>query len=170
MALRKIITSQDPVLRKKSRPVEVFDEKLGLLLDDLKETMYKYEGVGLAAVQVGVLKGAIVIDVGEGPIELVNPVIIKTKGSQEDSEGCLSFPNQYGIVERPYEVTVRARNRKGEEVEYTGTGLLARAFCHEIDHLDGVLFVDHVKEMLEPERPRRRRVFDRLERRGGGQA
>ena len=166
MALRKIVTSKDPILRKKSRTVEAFDEKLGILLDDMKETMYKHEGVGLAAVQVGILKRAIVIDVGEGLIELINPVIIKTKGSQEDSEGCLSFPNEFGLVERPNEVTVRAQNRKGETIEYSGTGLLARAFCHEIDHLDGVLFVDRAKEVLEPEhnRPRRRRFFDRLER------
>ncbi|MGI5893651.1 MAG: peptide deformylase [Candidatus Merdivicinus sp.] len=164
MALRKIVTGEDPILRKKSREVTEFDQKLATLLGDMAETMYQHEGVGLAAVQVGILKRVVVIDVGEGLLELINPVIIKTRGSQEDSEGCLSFPNEFGIVERPNEVTVKAQNRDGEEVEYTGTGLLARAFCHEIDHLDGIVFKDHVKEMLPPERPKRRRFFDRTER------
>lgn len=163
MALRKIVTGQDPVLRKISRSVVAFDERLWTLLDDMAETMYHAEGVGLAAVQVGILKRAVVIDVGEGRIELLNPVIISTKGRQEDSEGCLSFPNEFGIVERPYQVTVHAQNRKGEQIEITGTGLLARALCHEIDHLDGIVFKDHVKEMLEPERPRRKRFFSRSE-------
>ncbi len=156
MALRKIVTGEDPVLRKTSRAVENFDEKLGVLLDDMAETMYKNEGVGLAAVQVGVLKRVVTIDIGEGLLELVNPVITETKGSQEDSEGCLSFPNEYGIVERPNHVTVKAFDRNGNPVEYSGTGLLARAFCHELDHLDGVVFKDKVKEMLEPEPPKKR--------------
>lgn len=156
MALRKIVTGQDPVLRKTSRTVENFDEKLAILLDDMAETMYKNEGVGLAAVQVGVLKRVVTIDIGEGLLELVNPVITEAKGSQEDSEGCLSFPNEYGIVERPNQVTVKAFDRNGNPVEYSGTGLLARAFCHELDHLDGVVFKDKVKEMLEPEPPKKR--------------
>ena len=156
MALRKIVTGEDPVLRKTSRTVENCDEKLGVLLDDMAETMYKAEGVGLAAVQVGILKRVVTIDVGDGLIELVNPVITESSGTQEDSEGCLSFPNEFGIVERPNQVTVKAFDRSGKPVEYHGTGLLARAFCHEIDHLDGVVFKDKVKEMLEPEPPKKR--------------
>ena len=165
MALRVIVTGKDPILRKISRPVEVFDQKLWTLLDDMAETMYKYEGVGLAAVQVGILKRVVTINVGEGRIELVNPEIVEAQGSVEDSEGCLSFPEEYGIVERPAKVIVKALDRYGKPQELTGTGLLARAFCHEIDHLDGVVFKDKVKEMLIPEepRPRRRRFFDRHE-------
>ena len=163
MALRVVVTGEDPILRKTSRPVEVFDEKLWTLLDDMAATMYKYEGVGLAAVQVGILKRVVTINVGEGLIELVNPVIVETQGSVEDSEGCLSFPNEFGIVERPAKVVVKAQDRFGKPVEYSGSGLLARAFCHEIDHLDGVVFKDKAKEMLEPEerRPRRHRLFER---------
>ena len=156
MALRKIVTGEDPLLRKTSKPVEVFDEKLWTLLDDMAETMYRNEGVGLAAVQVGILRRVVVIDVGDGKIELINPIIIKTRGRQEDSEGCLSFPNEYGLVERPNFVTVKAQDRNGVDQEYSGSGLLARAFCHEIDHLDGIIFKDHIRED-EPEIPRRRR-------------
>ena len=156
MAIRNVVKKGDEVLKKVSRPVEKFDEKLWELLDDMAETMYKNEGVGLAAVQVGVLKRVVTIDVGEGLIELVNPEIIEAKGSQEDSEGCLSFPNEFGIVERPNEVKVKAFDRNGNPVEYTGAGLLARAFCHELDHLDGIVFKDKVKEMLEPEPPKKR--------------
>lgn len=158
MALREVITEQDETLRKKSRPVENFDSKLHQLLDDMAETMYKYEGVGLAAVQVGVLKRAIVIDVGEGIIELINPEILKATGSQEDSEGCLSCPGEYAIVERPDRVEVRAFDRNGKEYTKVGTGLLARAFCHEIDHLDGIIFKDRAKGMQTPDdRPRRKK-------------
>ncbi len=165
MALREIITEEDEILRKKSRTVERFDAKLHQLLDDMAQTMYKHEGVGLAAVQVGVLKRAIVIDVGEGLIELINPEIIKATGSQEDSEGCLSFPGEYGIVERPDRVEVRALDRNGKEFTKIGTGLLARAFCHEIDHLDGVLFIDRVKKMDTPaEKPHRKKIGVRLKR------
>ena len=164
MALRKIITGEDPTLRKTSKPVEIFDEKLWTLLDDMAETMYRNEGVGLAAVQVGILRRVVVIDVGDGRIELINPVIVKTRGRQEDSEGCLSFPNEYGLVERPNFVTVKAQDRHGAEQEYSGTGLLARAFCHEIDHLDGIVFKDHVRQE-EPELARRRkRRFERTVR------
>ncbi len=158
MALREIVTGSDPLLRKVSRPVEAFDEKLWTLLDDMAETMYKNEGVGLAAVQVGILKRVVTINVGDGLIELVNPRIVETHGCIEDSEGCLSFPNEFGIVPRPAKVVVEAQDRHGNLRTLTGTGLLARAFCHEIDHLDGVVFKDKVKEMLAPEerRPRRR--------------
>lgn len=162
MALREVITEKDEILRKKSRPVEKFDEKLHELLDDMAQTMYKYEGVGLAAVQVGVLKRVVVIDVGEGIIELVNPEIIKATGRQEDSEGCLSCPGEYGIVERPDWVEVRAFDRNGNEYIKAGTGLLARAFCHEIDHLDGIIFKDKAKMMQTPaEKPVRKKILVR---------
>ena len=150
MAIRNMVYEGDPLLRKTSREVTAFDERLGTLLDDMAETMYQQSGVGLAAVQVGVLRRAVVIDIGEGKIELVNPMILETSGSQVGSEGCLSFPGQFGIVERPDAVTVKAQNRKGEWFEVTGTALLARALCHEIDHLDGIVFTDHATRMLEP--------------------
>ena len=142
MAIRKIVTMGDEVLRKKSRPVVNFNEKLWQLLDDMKDTMNKAEGVGLAAVQVGVLRRAIVIDVGEGLMELINPEIIEVSGEQEGQEGCLSVPGRWGIVKRPNYVKLRAQNRKGQWKLYEGTELKARAFCHEIDHLDGKLFID----------------------------
>ena len=144
MALRTILLEDDELLRKHSREVTVIDQKILSLLDDMKETMAKANGVGLAAPQVAVLKRLVVIDVGEGPIELINPVIISSEGSCVDAEGCLSVPGVYGEVERPERVTVKAKNRNGEEFTITGEGLLARAFCHEIDHLDGKLFTDKV--------------------------
>ena len=149
MALRKIICIEDELLRKKSRPVEKFDEKLHKLLDDMAETMYNANGVGLAAPQVGILRRVVVIDVGDGNVyELINPEIISTSGEVVDAEGCLSVPGRRGKVARPEKVTVRAINRKGEECEYTGTGLLARAFCHEIDHLDGKRYRDKMIEEI----------------------
>ena len=147
MAIRNMVYEGDPLLRKTSREVTAFDGKLATLLDDMFETMVQQSGVGLAAVQVGILRRAVVIDVGEGKIELVTPTILKTSGSQVGSEGCLSFPGQFGIVERPDAVTVRAQDRNGEWFELTGTGLLARALCHEIDHLDGIVFIDHATRM-----------------------
>ena len=142
MAIRKIVTLGDEVLRKKSRPVVKFDEKLWQLLDDMKDTMDKAEGVGLAAVQVGVLRRVIVIDVGDGLMELINPEIIEVSGEQEGQEGCLSLPGRFGIVKRPNYVKLRAQNRKGQWKLHEGTELKARAFCHEIDHLDGTLYID----------------------------
>ncbi len=142
MAIRNIVKQGDSILRKTSRTVLKFDERLHTLLDDMKETMYEAEGVGLAAVQVGVLRRVCVIDIGEGLIELVNPVIIDTEGEQLETEGCLSLPGNYKTTSRPMKVTVRAQNRNGENITVSGEGLLARAFCHEIDHLDGVLFID----------------------------
>lgn len=142
MAIRNIVKIGDPVLRKTSRKVEKFDEKLFCLLDDMKETMYAAEGVGLAAVQVGILRRVVVLDVGDGLIELINPEIVETQGEQEDYEGCLSLPGETGIVVRPEFVKVRAQNRKGQWKLYTGTGLKARCFCHEIDHLDGIVYKD----------------------------
>lgn len=152
MAIRKIVTLGDDVLRKTSRPVVKFDEKLWQLLDDMKDTMYKADGVGLAAVQVGVLRRVIVIDVGEGPMELINPEIIEVSGEQTGQEGCLSLPGRFGIVTRPDYVKLRAQNRKGQWKLYEGTELKARAFCHEIDHLDGQLYIDvETKELSADE-------------------
>lgn len=142
MALRIIKTEEDPILRKKSRPVTEFNDRLFTLLDDMKDTMYKAEGVGLAAVQVGVLRRAVVIDCGDGFLELINPEIIKSSGRQKETEGCLSLPNKSGVTLRPSKVKVRAQDRNGEWHEYDGTDLKARCFCHEIDHLDGILFTD----------------------------
>ncbi len=142
MAVRTIRKDGDEVLRKVSRKVEVIDDRILTLLDDMKETMYKAEGAGLAAPQVGVLRRVVVIDIGEGPIELINPVIVYESGEQLEEEGCLSIPGVRGQVKRPAKVIVRALNRKGETVELTGTELLAVAFCHEIDHLNGILFTD----------------------------
>ncbi|TDT61641.1 peptide deformylase [Fonticella tunisiensis] len=146
MALRQMRIMGDEILRKKSRPVEKIDDRIKSLIDDMVETMYHEDGVGLAAPQVGVLKRIIVIDVGEGPIKLINPEIIDSEGTQTEEEGCLSIPGERGIVERPAEVKVKALNENGEEVIIEGTGLLARALCHEIDHLDGILFVDRIKK------------------------
>lgn len=147
MALRRIIIDDDSVLRKKCREVEKFDEKLAILLDDMAETMHDAEGVGLAAPQVGILRRVVVVDIGDGVIELVNPEIISKKGRQEGQEGCLSYPNQYGTVCRPMEVEVKAYDRHGKPFTIKGKELLARAFCHEIDHLNGIVFKDLVSEM-----------------------
>lgn len=144
MALRKIVMFGDSILNKKSRVVDKFDDRLAQLIDDMAETMYHENGVGLAAVQVGILKRVIVIDVGNGLLELVNPEIIKTEGSQHNREGCLSFPGRFGTTERPMKVQVKAQDRNGTWHIYTGEGLLAMAFCHETDHLDGVLFTAHL--------------------------
>ncbi len=144
MALRNIVKLGDEVLRKICRTQLTFDQKLWDLLDDMADTMYSAEGVGLAAPQVGILRRICVIDIGEGLIELVNPVITEKSGSQTGSEGCLSVPNRFEEVERPQKVTVRAQNRKGENIEIKGEGFLARALCHEIDHLDGILYIDRI--------------------------
>ena len=150
MAIRNVVKEPDEVLRKTARPVEKFDEKLSQLIDDMFETMYEKDGVGLAAPQIGILRRICVIDIGEGPIELVNPEIIKQSGKQNETEGCLSCPGKWGVTERPKKVKVRAFNRKGIQYEITGTDLLARALCHEIDHLDGVVFLDRViSEVIE---------------------
>ena len=152
MALRNIVKTGDPILTKVCRPVEKFDNKLAILLDDMYETMVKANGVGLAGPQVGLLRRLCVIDVGDenGRLELINPVITEMNGSEEDVEGCLSFPGDFGLVERPQKVKVSAQNRTGETFEIEGEGLLARALCHEIDHLDGILFVTKVTRMLDP--------------------
>ena len=152
MALRKIVTLEDPVLRKTSRKVEKFDKRLWDLLDDMKDTLYNANGAGLAAVQVGVLRRVVVIDVGDGYIELVNPEITeRSEETQEETEGCLSIPGEYGITVRPQWVKVKAQNREGKWVVYKGEGLKARCFCHELDHLDGILYIDNAVEMYEDE-------------------
>ncbi len=152
MAIRNIRTENDPILRKKSRIVDNFDEKLWQLLDDMKETMEKAEGVGLAAVQVGILKRVVVIDVGDGLMELVNPEIIEKDGIQCGAEGCLSLPGKQGTTIRPMTVKVKAQNRNGNWFVYKGTELKAKAFCHEIDHLDGVLYIDKLASNDEIEK------------------
>lgn len=157
MAKRALVFSPDELLRKRSREVTSFDARLATLLDDMAETMYAADGVGLAAVQVGVLRRAVVIDCGEKRYELINPEILETSGEQTGAEGCLSFPDQYGEVTRPNYVKVRAQDRRGNWYEAEGEGLLARAFCHEIDHLDGVLFPDHATQMFEPKKEPKRK-------------
>ena len=150
MAILNIIEEGDPLLRKTSRPVEEITPRIITLLDDMIDTMRKADGCGLAAVQVGVLRRVVVIEVEEGEvIELINPRIVAYSGHQCDTEGCLSIPGKWGKTNRPMNVVVRALNRHGEEVEYRGEGLLARAFCHELDHLDGKLFIDVVQGPLE---------------------
>lgn len=144
MAIRNIRQEGDEILKKKSKEIDVVDDKIRELMDDMVETMHKYDGVGLAAVQVGILKRVIVIDLyDEKPIiKLANPVILKTKGKQKVDEGCLSFPNKFVQVERPNEVTVEGLNENGDKVKITGTGLLAQALLHEIDHLNGIVLTD----------------------------
>lgn len=144
MALRNIRKNGDEILRKRSREVkEIRDRELSLL-NDMLETMYAAEGVGLAAPQVGILKRMVVIDVGEGPVKLINPEIIEMSGSCIDYEGCLSIPGEQGRVDRPDTVTVSALNEKGEKIKITGNDFFARALCHEIDHLEGILFIDRM--------------------------
>ena len=158
MAIREIRLQTDEILKKKSREVEVVDDRIREILNDMDETMHSANGVGLAAVQVGILKRMIVIDVnydGTPSIKLVNPVIVKQKGEQEVEEGCLSFPNQFAKVIRPKEVIVKGLNENGKPVTIKAKDLLAQALCHEIDHLNGVLFVDKMEEgtlqYLDPE-------------------
>lgn len=149
MAIRNIRTEEDAILRKKSRRVENFDERLFELLDDMADTMYHAEGVGLAAVQVGVLRRIVVIDVGDGLIELINPEITDEEGAQCDLEGCLSLPGKQGYTIRPKTVKVKAQNRDGNWCVYKGSDLKAKAFCHEIDHLDGILYTDNLASQEE---------------------
>lgn len=149
MAIREIRKQGDEVLYKKCKEVKNFDNKLHILLDDMYDTMKKQEGAGLAAPQVGILKRAVVIDVGEGRIELINPEIIEESGEQTGSEGCLSVPGVWGEVTRPNKVTVKAQDRNGKWFKLTGEGLLARAICHETEHLDGKLFLDRVTKFID---------------------
>ena len=149
MALRKVRVMGDDVLRKKCKEVKEVNERTKVLIDDMFDTMYEENGVGLAAPQVGILKRIVVIDIGEGKIELVNPKIVKAEGSQTGQEGCLSVPGVWGEVERPNEVTVEAFDRNGNKFQVSGTELLARAFCHELDHLEGELFLDKATKIEE---------------------
>ena len=144
MAIRNLRYEKDEILKKKSREVDTIDEKTQILIDDMIETMYKYNGVGLSAVQVGILKRVVVIDIedGTGVKVLINPKITKTKGEQEVEEGCLSFPNQYAKMIRPKEVTVEALDRNGKKITIKAKDLLAQAIAHECDHLDGIVFID----------------------------
>ena len=142
MAIRKIVKGGDAFLLRKSRPVEKFDDRLAQLLDDLADTMQAAKGCGLAAVQVGVLRRAFVIDTGDGLLELCNPAIIHREGRQREQEGCLSFPGEYGDTVRPAVVKIKAQNRDGKWCFYKADGLKARAFCHECDHLDGIVITE----------------------------
>ena len=158
MALRNILTKEQPLLYKKCRPVTEFNPRLHQLLDDMAETMMQANGVGLAAPQVGVLRRAVLVletNVEEGEeeylIELINPEILESSGEQDGPEGCLSVPGEYGLVKRPMQVKVRAQDRNGEYFEVEGTGLTARCFCHEIDHLEGVVFTSKAERMLSEE-------------------
>ena len=146
MAIRNLRYEGDDILYKKSREVEKIDDKIQELIDDMIETMHQYNGVGLAAVQVGILKRVIVIDLYDdnGPIALINPVILKTKGTQEVEEGCLSFPNEFAKVIRPAEITAEYTNREGKRVKIKAKDLLAQAICHEVDHLNGEVFIDKI--------------------------
>ena len=157
MALRNIVKDGDPILLKKSREVQKFDQRLHTLLDDMQETLYESGGVGLAGVQVGVLRRIAVIDVGEGLIEFINPKIIDKKGTHQVVEGCLSFPDQYGIVERPVYVKTEYFDRFGKKHVVDGEDLFAQAMCHEFDHMDGVVFKSKVLRMLSPEELEQRR-------------
>ncbi|MBQ2688278.1 MAG: peptide deformylase [Clostridia bacterium] len=150
MAIRNIVKEGDDVLAKKARPVTEFNERLHTLLDDMADTMYESGGVGLAGNQVGTLRRVVVIDIGEGLIELVNPEIIKAEGEQESVEGCLSCPGEYGITRRPKYVVVKAQDRFGEEFTIEGEDLLAKAFCHEIDHLEGIIYKQVALRMIDP--------------------
>jgi len=157
MAIRQIRQEGDEILKKKSREVEVIDERIQELIDDMIETMHKFNGVGLAAVQVGVLKQVLVIDVedGNGPVAMINPKILKTKGAEEMEEGCLSFPNKFAKVIRPTEVVAEYTNREGKRVKVKAKELFAQAICHEVDHLNGEVFVDKMipgtLEYISPE-------------------
>lgn len=148
MALRNIVNEREATLRKVSRPVEKFDLRLRILLDDMADTMYDADGVGIAGVQVGVLRRVFVVDIGDGLIEFINPEIIAREGEQDGLEGCLSSPGEFGMVVRPYKVTVKAQDRRGEWFTLEAEDFLARAICHEYDHLDGHIFKDITHHML----------------------
>lgn len=151
MALRNILTEGNPTLNKVCRPVTAFDEHLATLIDDMKETVVHANGVGLAAPQVGVLRRVVVVDLGDEIVELVNPRILESSGEQDGLEGCLSVPERYGMVKRPNLVKVEAQDRQGDWYEYEGEGLIARCFCHELEHLDGHLYTEKAYKMLSDE-------------------
>lgn len=151
MGLRKILTDAEPALHKVCRPVERFDRRLHKLLDDMKETLAEANGVGLAAPQVGILRRVVIVDTGEEILELVNPELLETDGEQEGAEGCLSVPGKYGLVKRPYYAKVRAQDRNGEWFEAEGEEIIARCFCHELDHLDGIVYTQIMERFLTEE-------------------
>ena len=151
MGLRKILTTEEAALHKVCRPVEKFDWRLHKLLNDMKETLAEANGVGLAAPQVGILRRVVIVDTGEEILELVNPELLETDGEQEGAEGCLSVPGKYGLVKRPYYAKVRAQDRNGEWFEAEGEELIARCFCHELDHLDGIVYTEVMERYLTDE-------------------
>lgn len=151
MALRVIRLEGDPILRKKSRKIEKIDNRIEVLLDDMVETMKEADGVGLAAPQVGILRRAVVVDIGNGPIKMVNPELLDMRGEVVDTEGCLSVPELAGTVKRPEWVKVKYLDKDGDEVTMEAEGLLARVICHEVDHLDGILYIDKVIEYIDIE-------------------
>lgn len=151
MAIRNILNEKEPLLRKTSRPVTDFDERLWQLLDDMAETMHKADGVGLAAPQVGILRRLFVMDLGDGVVEVINPRIVEKRGRQEDVEGCLSCPGEYGVTVRPKHIKLEAVDRYGKPFTMDADDLTARCICHETDHLDGILFKKHVIRMLDPD-------------------
>ena len=151
MALRKILTDAESALHKTCKPVTAFDSKLHTLLNDMRETLIDSGGVGLAAPQVGILRRVVLVDTGEEILELVNPTLVETSGNQEGAEGCLSIPGKYGLVKRPYYAKVRAQDRNGDWYEVEGEELIARCFCHELDHLDGILYTQVMERFLTEE-------------------
>ena len=151
MGLRKILTVEEPALHKTCRPVETFDKKLHALLKDMEDTLIESGGVGLAAPQVGILRRVVLVDTSEEILELINPVLVETDGEQEGPEGCLSVPGKYGLVKRPYYAKVRAQDRNGDWFEAEGEELIARCFCHELDHLDGVIYTEVMERYLTEE-------------------
>ena len=151
MGLRKILTDQEPALHKVCRPVTSFDWRLHKLLKDMRDTLIESNGVGLAAPQVGILRRVVLVDTGDEILELVNPTLLETDGEQEGPEGCLSVPGKYGLVKRPYYAKVRAQDRDGNWFEAEGEELIARCFCHELDHLDGVLYTEVMERFLTEE-------------------
>ena len=151
MGLRKILTDKEPALHKTCKPVVSFDSKLHKLLDDMRETLIDSNGVGLAAPQVGFLRRVVLVDNGEEVLELVNPTLVETDGEQVGAEGCLSVPGKYGLVKRPYYAKVRAQDRDGNWFEVEGEELIARCFCHEIDHLDGIVYTEVMERFLTEE-------------------
>ena len=151
MGLRKILTDKEPALHKTCRPVTEFDAKLHKLLDDMQETLEEANGVGLAAPQVGILRRVVIVDTGDGILELINPTLLETDGEQIGAEGCLSVPGKYGLVKRPYYAKVRAQDRNGNWYECEGEELIARCFCHELDHLDGIIYTEVMERYLTEE-------------------
>lgn len=151
MALRKILTDAEPALHKVCKPVTAFDGRLHTLLDDMRDTLIESGGVGLAAPQVGILRRVVLVDTGEEILELINPSLVETDGEQEGPEGCLSVPGKYGLVKRPYYAKVKAQDRHGDWYEAEGEELIARCFCHELDHLDGIIYTEVMERYLTEE-------------------